>query len=191
MKKLFLGTLLPIFAFASLIGSGYATWYFADQLSSNDNTEGIDIKITEYAQVGTISITQGKSGNSLTLDQSSESGITFNEEVIATYTKPTSSDGILNSDEGLKVTVTVDLGATLKDYVQLNKGFEDKEKDGSYTLDITTEMTKSDGNGTFTLDGSYFAYVNEPTTLDAYKTMYNACKDLTFTISFNAQVINS
>ena len=54
MKKILLGILLPVLTFVTLIGTGYATWYFDAQTSANKSTSTSQVDVIGYAQIGTL-----------------------------------------------------------------------------------------------------------------------------------------
>ncbi|MDY4788832.1 MAG: hypothetical protein SO253_05995 [Bacilli bacterium] len=190
MKKLFMGILLPLFAFVSLVGAGFSTWYFDSQLSDSA-VSTITGKVTDYAQVGTLEITKGSTGVTLTLDQTknAQSGIVLSSEITAKYTKPTADSSYTPSDAGVVVTISVDLGTELSKHIELVNGFtasEVPEKGKIYTKTITTEMTT--GENSYSLVSSDFAYISEPSSLSAYKTMFDECAGKTFTVTFKAEI---
>lgn len=186
MKKLFMGILLPLFAFVSLVGAGFSTWYFDSQLSDSA-VSTITGKVTDYAQVGTLEITKGNTGVTLTLDQTenAQSGIVLSSEITAKYTKPTADSSYTPSDAGVVVTISVDLGTELSKHVKLVNGFTSDDTK-IYTKTITTEMTT--GENSYSLVSSDFAYISEPTSLSAYKTMFDECAGKTFTVTFKAEI---
>lgn len=103
MKKLLMVFVIPFLVFSSIIGVGYSTWYFADQLSVTEKTN-VSIQISKYAKVGDIQILSGgEDTNSLDFSQTH---IEFLTPVIVKYLTPTDPSAEV---VGVKINFTYEL----------------------------------------------------------------------------------
>ena len=220
MKKFVLAFGIPVLAVASLIGSGYATWYF-NSGKVTDN-KGITVEPTEKRVVGAKFQNAKDENFKLFLDQSPKTdGMpagrksvhfegTFSESLVA-------NDGNVNmfvNGTSYKVTTTIYIPSKIAGYVNfafdgktssangISKTVDEKEyvtltKEHEYEVkDDTTNSFKvfeiSD-KPSVTSDVTV-AYVEdkEPSTSTAYDDMERAVSENpTISISFEAEIVTT
>lgn len=207
MKKFVLAFGIPVLAVASLIGSGYATWYFNSDVTREDRQIGLEL--TEKA-VGA-KFQHPDENIKLVLDQSDKSktdgmpagrkGVhfegAFTESLVADDGEATTTDDKFVDGTSYIVTTTITISSAVAEYV--NFTFDGKTSSTtSLTLTKTKEFTYADladsaTKNTFNVfditdvDVAY-AKDKEPSTLAAYNTMLDAVKDQTIVFSFTAVV---
>lgn len=152
MKKFVLAFGIPVLAVASLIGSGYATWYFNTTIDSKDGNIGLEV--TERA-VGAKFQNSKSEDFKLVLDQTNKTdGMpqdrksvhfegTFSESLIA-------DDGDANTltDEFIdgtvyRVTTTITIPSAVAEYVKFTFDGSKPSEDG-LTLKKTKDFTYAD-----------------------------------------------
>ena len=203
MKKVVLAFGIPVLAVASLIGSGYATWYFNNSVDSGNGT--IAVEPTEKKVVGAKFQHSGENIK-LVLDQtdkSEEDGMpndrkgvhfegTFSESLVADDGDSTNTGDKFVNGISYKVTTTITIPAEVAEYVN----FTFNEATSSTTsLTLTKETTlKVTGEETssfnvFTIADVTVAYANEPATSAEYDTMKAAVSGKTIDIKFEAEIV--
>lgn len=194
MKKLFMGILLPLFAFVSLVGAGFSTWYFENQLSA-EGSANISMKVEDYAQIGKFSLT---SDVAMSLDQKANGGkgVTLNKELVVTYTHDESYS--VPEGDTFEIKVVVTLGEGFEKYIKLKDGQIDgltyaTSDNKTYTFDLTTKL--SDGDATFTIPTDAFEYctkggelLGEPTNKSEYDAMKLALDGKQISVSATAKI---
>ena len=208
MKKFVLAFGIPVLAVASLIGSGYATWYFNNSVNPDNKT--ITIEPTEKKVVGA-KFQQGGGGIKLVLDQTHKAdgmptgrlGVyfegAFTESLIADVDgDATTSDKFVNGTS-YKVTTKITIPSAVAKYVNFTFEGSTASEDG-LTLTKETQLDVKEEDRTifdefFKISSDMHntnvtvAYANEPSTLDAYNTMVNDVSGKTIDISFTAEIV--
>ena len=203
MKKFVLAFVIPVLAVASLIGSGYATWYFNNTV--NPANKDVAVEPTEKRVVGAKFQHSDDSSFKLVLDQpSKEDGMpagrldvhfegTFSESLIADDRNELTSDDKFVNGTSYKVTTTINIPSEVAEYVN----FTYNETTSSATrLTLTKESTFNVVDETtskfdvFDITEVTVAYTaKEPSTSDEYDTMKTAVSGKTIGISFSAEIV--
>ena len=204
MKKFVLAFGIPVLAVASLIGSGYATWYFNNSVDSGNGT--IAVEPTEKKVVGAKfqKIELAGATTKLVLDQTEKKdgmpndrkGVHFEggfwECLFADDGDDKTTDDTFVAGTSYKVTTTITIPAEVAEYVN----FTFNEATSSTTsLTLTKETTlKVTGEETssfnvFTIADVTVAYANEPATSAEYDTMKAAVSGKTIDIKFEAEIV--
>lgn len=180
-KKIILGIVFPVFTMATVVGVGYSTWYFNDLNTS----KSVDVvgEVTDVAQLGTFTLETSSAKfvfDQPTTDNPAGKGLTMEGSIVCTYTAPTEDYKV---DDGLKVTVTLELSTAASEYMTLTFA------DGATTKEYTDTTI---GNG-FTYDSTAltFAYIDEkvPSSLAEYETMRTALEGQTIlTVKLEASI---
>ena len=218
MKKFVLAFGIPVLAVASLIGSGYATWFFNNIV--NPDSINITIKPEEKKVVGA-KFQQGGENFKLVLDQTDKSdtdgmpagrmGVhfegAFSESLIA------DADGDLNTHDTFVnetsyiVTTTINIPSEVAKYVnftlrgQLNKDQPDDQTSSTTKLTLTKQYKLTvDGDAKEKFDEFFkissdlrntnvtVAYAQEPSISAEYDDMKAAVSGKTIDISFKAEI---
>lgn len=207
MKKFVLAFGIPVLAVASLIGSGYATWYFNSGIVTGE--KGITVEPTEKKVVGAVfEHSDNASLASLVLDQpdSTTDGMphdrqnvhfdgTFKEFLKAYEVDDNPSDDKFVDGTFYKVTTTITISPKVAEYV--NFTFNDQTSSAdvlTLTKEISKLEVKSDTPKYEVFDISYVtvAYTDKkPSTAAEYETMKSAVKDQSITISFEAEIVTT
>lgn len=175
-KKIILGIVFPVFTMATVVGVGYSTWYF-DDLNTSKSAPVVG-EVTDVAQLGTFTLET--SSVKFVFDQPESdnpdgTGLTMEGSIVCTYTAPTEDYKV---DDGLKVTVTLELSTEASKYMTLT--FADGKTTKEYTDTTTTPGADFTG---FTYDAEDFtvAYVADkvPSSLAEYETMRTALEGKT------------
>ena len=202
MKKFVLAFGIPVLAVASLIGSGYATWYFNNTV--DPDSKDIAVEPTEKRVVGA-KFQHSEGDIKLVLDQphktdgmpAGRKGVhfegTFSESLIADDGDETTSDDKFVNGTSYKVTTTITIPAEVVEYVN----FTYNEATSSATsLTLTKETTLEVVNETtsnfdvFDITEVTVEYTaKEPSTSAAYDTMKTAVSGKTIGISFAAEIV--
>lgn len=202
MKKFVLAFGIPVLAVASLIGSGYATWYFNNTVETASGT--IAVEPTEKRVVGA-KFQHSEGDIKLVLDQpSKEDGMpagrlgvhfkgTFSESLIADDGDETTSDDKFVNGTSYKVTTTITIPAEVVEYVNFTYN-ETTSSATSFTL--TKEITLNVVDETtsnfdvFDISDVTVEYTaKEPSTSAAYDAMKTAVSGKTIGISFAAEIV--
>lgn len=213
MKKFVLAFGIPVLAVASLIGSGYATWYFNSDVARASGT--IAVEPTGGKAVGA-KFKQSKGTTKLVLDQTKGKtatygnsddrlGVHFNgaftESLIADDGDESTSNDKFVSGTSYIVTTTITISPAVAKYVNFTlKGEPDQ-------ISSTTNLTLKK-QSTLTVEGDdkekfdFFniaydttnsdvtvAYAQEPSTLADYNAMVDAVSNETIGISFEAVIV--
>ncbi len=213
MKKFVLAFGIPVLAVASLIGSGYATWYFNNTVDPDNKT--ITVEPTEKKVVGAKFLRQEIIATKLVLDQTEKKdgmptgrkGVHFEggfSELLLPDDETT--DSFVNGTS-YEVTTTINIPLEVAEYVNFTFAFEGGEtttstSDSFYIIkNITTKSVKESDNTIFgfkvfevstgkdsQLKVSY-KKEQEPTTSAEYDTMKTAVSGKTIGISFAAEIV--
>lgn len=171
-KKIILGIVFPVFTMATVVGVGYSTWYFDDlNTSKSENVVG---EVTDVAQLGTFTLEASSAKfvfDQPASDNPAGKGLTMSGSIVCTYTAPTEDYKV---DDGLKVTVTLELSTAAAEYMTLTFA----EAEGGGTTKEYTDTTIGTG---FTYDSTdfTFAYKKVPSSLAEYETMRTALEGQT------------
>lgn len=205
MKKFVLAFGIPVLAVASLIGSGYATWYFNSGIVTGD--KGITVEPTEKKVVGAVfEHSEDASLASLVLDQPDDTtdGMphdrqnvhfdgTFKEFLKAYEGDDNPSDDKFVDGTFYKVTTTITISPKVAEYV--NFTFNDQTSSAD-ALTLTKEISKLEVKSdtpkyeVFDISEVTVAYTDKkPSTAAEYETMKSAVKDQSITISFEAEIV--
>lgn len=196
MKKAILGFVVPTFAIASLVGAGYATWYFNDTTAGETtNTQNIRVEVTDPAKLG--QFTQ-QGSIKLVLDEPADRnhgglGVHFEEgEEDTTFSVKYTYDSSITGDVNKPVvtwTITTKPSLTnLTKYVdiQINDSEGTLDDNGTGTAEFTLDTLKS------AVSLNYTTAVTDETTgvniYSAYESMVSEIGTITdaLTISFTA-----
>lgn len=207
MKKFVLAFGIPVLAVASLIGSGYATWYFNSGIVTGD--KGITVEPTEKKVVGAVfEHSEDASLASLVLDQPDDAtdGMphdrqsvhfdgTFKEFLKAYEGDDNPSDDKFVDGTFYKVTTTITISPKVAEYV--NFTFNNKTSSAD-ALTLTKEISKLEVKSdtpkydVFDISDVTVAYTDKkPSTAADYETMKSAVKDQSITISFEAEIVTT
>lgn len=202
MKKFVLAFGIPVLAVASLIGSGYATWYFNSDVLTDK--KGITVEPTEKRVVGAKFQNTKDENFKLVLDQSPKTdgmptgrkGVhfegTFSESLVA-------NDGDTNmfvKGTSYKVTTTITIPLEVATYVNFTF---DGNTSSTTSLTLTKEhtyMVEGEDQNAFEVfkisdvtSDVTVAYADEPSTSPAYDDMALAVNGKTISVSFAAVIV--
>lgn len=207
MKKFVLAFGIPVLAVASLIGSGYATWYFNSGIVTGD--KGITVEPTEKKVVGAVfEHSEDASLASLVLDQPDDTtdGMphdrqnvhfdgTFKEFLKAYEGDDNPSDDKFVDGTFYKVTTTITISPKVAEYVNFTFNGQTSSAD---VLTLTKEISKLEVKSdtpkydVFAISEVTVAYTDKkPSTAAGYETMKSAVKDQSITISFEAEIVTT
>lgn len=216
MKKLFMGILLPLFAFVSLVGAGFSTWYFERQLSADGEHE-LTVRVEDYAKIGKFTIT---GGNVLSLDQATTNNIPSSGPGvrIGTVSKEEPDDVFaaknininythdanypIPEGDTFKLTVTITVDANLAKYIQLSTTtIDDVECTTSvntYTFDFSSKAKGAAYDVVIPANAFTYKKGMEPTVYEiteedpegtiAYKDMVSEVSSSNITIAVRAEI---
>lgn len=217
MKKFVLAFGIPVLAVASLIGSGYATWYFNNTVDDVNGKIGVNIEPKQVVGAKFKPLVKNTEGNikdlELVLDQSDKTatdgmptgrkGVHFTggliESLIADDGDETTTDDKFVSGTSYKITTTITIPLEVAKYV--NFTFNGKTS-STTNLTLTEEITYVVEDNQQTHDFfniSYdttnsdvtVAYANEPSTSAEYDAMKTAVSGKTIDISFAAEIVTT
>lgn len=207
MKKFVLAFGIPVLAVASLIGSGYATWYFNSGIVTGE--KGITVEPTEKKVVGAVfEHPDNASLASLVLDQpdNTTDGMphdrqnvhfdgTFKEFLKAYEGDDNPSDDKFVDGTFYKVTTTITISPKVAEYV--NFTFNDQTSSAD-VLTLTKEISKLEVKSdtpkyeVFDISEVTVAYTDKkPSTAAEYEIMKSTVKDQSITISFEAEIVTT
>lgn len=207
MKKFVLAFGIPVLAVASLIGSGYATWYFNSGIVTGE--KGITVEPTEKKVVGAVfEHSENASLASLVLDQPDDTtdGMPHDRQNVhfdgtfKEFLKAYEGDGNPSDDKFVdgtfyKVTTTITISPKVAEYV--NFTFNDQTSSAD-VLTLTKEISKLEVKSdtpkyeVFDISKVTVAYTDKkPSTAAEYETMKSAVKDQSITISFEAEIVTT
>lgn len=200
MKKFVLAFGIPVLAVASLIGSGYATWYFNSDVSTDTNDIALELK--EKRVVGAEFQNSKSTDFKLVLDQPVKAdGMpdgrkdvhfegTFKESLVA-------NDGGTNmfvKGTSYKATTTITIPSEVAEYVNFTfNGQTSSATNLTLTKEDDTLKVLSEDRSAF--DVFNISEVNveytakEPSTSAEYDAMKTALKNKTINISFAAVIV--
>ena len=179
-KKIILGIVFPVFTMATVVGVGYSTWYF-DDLNTSKSVDVVG-EVTNVAQLGTFTLEASTAKFVFDQPESKNpagTGLTMTGSIKCTYTEPTTEPTEdYKVDDGLKVTVTLELSEAAAEYMTLT--FADGATTKVYTDTTTTPGADFTG---FTYDSTAFTfdYIDGkvPSSLTEYETMRTALEGKT------------
>ena len=205
MKKFVLAFGIPVLAVASLIGSGYATWYFNTGLVTGD--KGITVEPTPKKVVGAVfQHSEDASLASLVLDQPDNltDGMphdrqdvhfdgTFKEFLKAFEGDDNPSDDKFVDGTFYKVTTTITIPSEVAEYV--NFTFSDQTSSAD-VLTLTKVVSKLEVKSdtpkyeVFDISEVTVAYTAKKPSISAqYEAMKRAVNGQSITISFEAEIV--
>ena len=200
MKKFVLAFGIPVLAVASLIGSGYATWYFNSDVSTDTNDIALELK--EKRVVGAEFQNSKSTDFKLVLDQPVKAdGMpdgrkdvhfegTFKESLVA-------NDGGTNmfvKGTSYKATTTITIPPEVAEYVNFTfNGQTSSATNLTLTKEDDTLKVLSEDRSAFDVFNISEVTVEytakEPSTSTEYDTMKTALKNKTINISFAAVIV--
>lgn len=220
MKKFVLAFGIPVLAVASLIGSGYATWYFNNTVA--DVNGKIGVKITPEQVVGAKfkPLENNIDGNikdlELVLDQTDKTGENddgmphdrnsvhfegaFSESLIADDGNNETTGDKFVSGISYKITTTITIPSEVATYV--NFTFNGNTSSAT-NLTLTKETTFVPEDNQIALEDFFkishgtgntdvtVEYAKEPSTLAEYEAMKTAVSGKTIDISFTAEIVTA
>ena len=208
MKKFVLAFGIPVLAVASLIGSGYATWYFNTGRVTGD--KGITVEPTEKKVVGAMfQPSEDASLASLVLDQPDDThdGMphdrqnvhfdgTFKEFLKAYEGDDNPSDDKFVDGTFYKVTTTIAIPSKVAEYVNFTFNGQTSTADSADGLTLTKVVSKLEVKSdtpkyeVFDISEVTVAYTaKKPSTSDEYDAMKAAVKNQSISISFAAEIV--
>lgn len=219
MKKFVLAFGIPVLAVASLIGSGYATWYFNNVVTGVNGKIGVNIEPKQVVGAKFKPLENNTEGNikdlSLVLDQTDKKdtdenydgmphdrmGVHFTggltESLIADDGVDSTTDDKFVSGISYKITTTITIPSAVATYVNFTFNGQTSSTT-NLTLTKETTYVVEDNQQTHdffkishdtTNSDVTVAYAQEPSTLDEYKTMVDAVSGKTIDISFAAEIV--
>lgn len=212
MKKFVLAFGIPVLAVASLIGSGYATWYFNNTVAPD--SKNITVEPTPSKVVGA-KFQQHGEGIKLVLDQSNKTATDgmpidrknvhfegpFSESLIADDGNEETTGDKFVSGISYKITTTITIPSEVATYVNFTLKGEPDQISSTTNLTLTKETTFVPEDNQIKLEDFFkishdtgntdvtVAYAKEPSTLDEYNTMMDAVSGKTIDISFAAEIV--
>ena len=204
MKKFVLAFGIPVLAVASLIGSGYATWYFNNTVDPAN--KDIAVEPTEKRVVGA-KFQHSEGDIKLVLDQpTKEDGMpagrlgvyfegTFKESLIANDGNDTTLDDKFVNGTSYKVTTTITIPAEVAEYVDFTYNKTTSSATSltlkkETTLEVVDETTSS--FDVFDITEVTVEYTaKEPSISAAYDTMKTAVSGKTIDIKFEAEIVTT
>ena len=204
MKKFVLAFGIPVLAVASLIGSGYATWYFNNTVDPAN--KDIAVEPTEKRVVGA-KFQHSEGDIKLVLDQpTKEDGMpagrlgvyfegTFKESLIANDGNDTTLDDKFVNGTSYKVTTTITIPSEVAEYVDFTYNKTTSSATSltlkkETTLEVVDETTSS--FDVFDITEVTVEYTaKEPSTSAAYDTMKTAVSGKTIDIKFEAEIVTT
>lgn len=210
MKKFVLAFGIPALAVASLIGSGYATWYFNTGLVTGD--KGITVEPTPKKVVGAVfEHSEDASLASLVLDQPDDTtdGMphdrqnvhfdgTFKEFLKAFEGDNDPSDDKFVDGTFYKVTTTITVPSAVAKYVNFTFNGQTSSADSTANSTLKKEVSKLEVKSStpkyevFDISEVTVEYTtNKPKDSAEYETMKKAVKDLSITIDFAAEIVTT
>lgn len=207
MKKFVLAFGIPVLAVASLIGSGYATWYFNSGLVTGD--KGITVAPTQKKVVGAVfQQSEDASLASLVLDQPDDTtdGMPHDRHNVhfdgtfKEFLKAYEGDGDPSDDKFVdgtfyKVTTKITIPSKVAEYVNFTFNGQNSSTDG---LTLTKEISKLEVNSNtpeyevFDISEVNVVYTaKKPSTSAQYEIMKSDVNGQSITISFEAEIVTT
>lgn len=215
MKKFVLAFGIPVLAVASLIGSGYATWYFNNAVDDVNGKIGVNIEPKQVVGAKFKPLVENTEGNikdlELVLDQSPKTdgmpagrkGVHFTgdltESLIADDGDNTTTDDKFVSGTSYEITTTITIPSAVATYVNFTFKGSTASEDGLTLTKVSTYTVEDNQQTHDFFNISYdttnsdvtVAYADEPSTLDEYKTMLGVVTGQTISISFTAKIVTA
>lgn len=214
MKKFVLAFGIPVLAVASLIGSGYATWYFNNTVAPD--SKNITVEPTPSKVVGA-KFQQGGANIKLVLDQSDKTATdgmptdrmgvhfvgAFSESLVADDRDDSTTDDKFVSGISYKITTKIIIPSEVATYVNFTLKGEPDQISSTTNLTLTKETTFVPKDNQIKLEDFFkishetgntdvtVAYAKEPTTLDEYNTMLGDVSGKTIDIKFEAEIVTT
>ncbi len=210
MKKFVLAFGIPVLAVASLIGSGYATWYFNSGIVTGE--KGITVEPTEKKVVGAVfEHSEDASLASLVLDQPDDTtdGMphdrqnvhfdgTFKEFLKAFEGDDDPSDDKFVDGTFYKVTTTITVPSAVAKYVNFTFNGLTSSADSTADSTLKKEVSKLEVKSStpkyevFDISEVTVAYTtNKPKNSNEYEIMKKAVKGQSITIDFTAEIVTT
>lgn len=208
MKKFVLAFGIPVLAVASLIGSGYATWYFNNTV--NPDSKDITVEPKEKKVVGA-KFQQQRENIKLVLDQTDKTddgmphdrtGVhfegAFSESLIADDGDELTNDDKFVSETSYKITTTITIPSEVAKYVNFTFDGNTSSTTNLTLKKVSTFVVENDQETSYdffkishdtTNSDVTVAYANEPSTSAAYDAMKTAVSGKTIGISFAAEIV--
>lgn len=212
MKKFVLAFGIPVLAVASLIGSGYATWYFNNTVAPN--SKNITVEPTPSKVVGA-KFPQHGEDIKLVLDQSDKTATdgmptgrmgvhfegAFSESLVADDGDDSTTDDKFVSGISYKITTTITIPSEVATYVNFTLKGEPDQISSTTNLTLTKETTFVPEDNQIKLEDFFkispdtgntdvtVAYAKEPSSLDEYNTMVGDVSGKTIGIKFEAKIV--
>lgn len=200
MKKFVLAFGIPVLAVASLIGSGYATWYFNSDVVTNNNDIALELKEkrvvgAEFQHTGEISLVLDQPDYTKTDGmpagrKGAHFAGTFTESLVA-------NDGVTNTfvkGTSYIVTTKIIIPSKVAEYVNFTFEGSTASEDG-LTLTKVDDSLKVVAENQSTFDVFNISEVTvaytakEPKNSAEYDTMHDALDGQTIRISFEAVIV--
>lgn len=200
MKKFVLAFGIPVLAVASLIGSGYATWYFNSDVSTDTNDIALELK--EKRVVGAEFQNSKSTDFKLVLDQPVKAdGMPDGRKDV--YFEGTFKESLVANDGGTnmfvkgtsyKATTTITIPSEVAEYVNFTfNGQTSSATNLTLTKEDDTLKVLSEDRSAFDVFNISEVTVEytakEPSTSAEYDTMKTALKNKTINISFAAVIV--
>lgn len=208
MKKFVLAFGIPVLAVASLIGSGYATWYFNSDVVTDK--QGITVEPTEKRVVGAKFTNTKDEKFKLVLDQSPKTdgmptgrkGVHFEGTFSESLEAKDGGANLFVKGTSYKVTTIITVPSAVAKYV--NFTFNGQTSSADSTADSTlkkehTYMVEVEDKNAFEVfkisdvtsvtSDVTVEYANEPSTSTAYDDMALAVNGKTISVSFEAEIV--
>lgn len=210
MKKFVLAFGIPVLAVASLIGSGYATWYFNSDVESASGTIAVEpsggkaVGAWFKQSVGNVRLVLDQTkGKTDTYENSDDRlGVHFNgaftESLIADADGDHETTDKFVSGTSYIVTTTITIPSVVAKYVNFTFKDSKASEDGLTLTKQSTLTVEGDDKEKFdffkiaydtTNSDVTVAYAKEPTTLADYNAMVDDVKNMTIGISFAAVIV--
>ena len=208
MKKFVLAFGIPVLAVASLIGSGYATWYFNNTV--NPYSKDITVEPKEKKVVGA-KFQQQVDNIKLVLDQTDKTddgmphdrmGVhfegAFSESLIADDGDDLTTDDKFVSGTSYKITTTITIPSEVAKYVNFTFDGNTSSTTNLTLKKVSTFVVEDDQKTSYDFfkishDTSNtdvtVTYAQEPSTSDEYDAMKTAVSGKTIDISFAAEIV--
>ena len=206
MKKFVLAFGIPVLAVTSLIGSGYATWYFNNTVDPAN--KDIAVEPTEKKVVGAkFQKIELFGATKLVLDQTEKkdgmptgrNGVHFeggfSEHLVADDGDDKTTDDTFVAGTSYKVTTTITIPAEVAEYVDFTYNKTTSSATSltlkkETTLEVVDETTSS--FDVFDITEVTVEYTaKEPSTSAAYDTMKTAVSGKNIGISFAAEIVTT
>lgn len=198
MKKFVLAFGIPVLAVASLIGSGYATWYFNSNVITDKND--IALELTEKRVVGAEFQHSGET--SLVLDQpdyTKTDGMPAGRKdvhFVGTFSESLAANGDTNmfvKGTSYTVTTTITIPSEVAEYVDFTFDSHTSSTTNLTLTKVSTLKVVSEDQSAFdvfNISEVTVAYTaKEPKDSAGYDAMKTAVSGKTISVSFAAEIV--